>query len=48
MEGVGGQRFFIPGLKIGIIEIVTISEDRLEAKLVSGKGIKKGSTVRRK
>ena len=48
MEGVGGQRFFIPGLKIGIIEIVTISEDRLEAKLVSGKDIKKGSTVRRK
>jgi hypothetical protein len=48
MEGVGGQRFFIPGLKIGVIEIVTITEDRLEAKLVSGEGIKKGSTVRRK
>jgi hypothetical protein len=48
MEGVGGQRFFIPGLKIGIIEVVTIAEDRLEAKLVSGENIKKGSTVRRK
>ena len=48
MEGVGGQRFFIPGLKIGKIEIVTITEDRLEAKLVSGEDIKKGSTVRRK
>ena len=48
MEGVGGQRFFIPGLKIGVIEIVTITEDRLEAKLVSGEDIKKGSTVRRK
>jgi len=48
MEGVGGQRFFIPGLKIGIIEVVAIAEDRLEAKLVSGESIKKGSTVRRK
>ncbi len=48
IEGVGGQRFFIPGLKIGVIEIVTITEDRLEAKLVSGEDIKKGSTVRRK
>ena len=48
MEGVGGQRFFIPGLKIGQIEVVTIAEDRLEAKLVSGEDIKKGSTVRRK
>jgi hypothetical protein len=48
MEGIGGQRFFIPGLKIGEIEIVAITEDRLEAKLVSGENIKKGSTVRRK
>ena len=48
MESVGGQRFFVPGLKIGEIEIVAITEDRLEAKLVSGKDIKKGSTVRRK
>ena len=48
MEGIGGQHFFIPGLKIGEIEIVTITEDKLEAKLVSGENIKKGSTVRRK
>jgi hypothetical protein len=48
MEGIGGQRFFVPGLKIGEIEIVTITQDRLEAKLVSGEDIKKGSTVRRK
>jgi len=48
MEGVGGQHFFIPGLKIGEIEIVAITEDRLEAKVVSGGDIKKGSTVRRK
>jgi urease beta subunit len=48
MEGVGGQHFFVPGLKIGEIEIVAITQDRLEAKLVSGENIKKGSTVRRK
>jgi hypothetical protein len=48
MEGVGDQRFFVPGLKIGEIEIVAITEERLEAKLVSGEDIKKGSTVRRK
>ena len=48
MEGIGGQHFFVPGLKIGEIEIVAITENRLEAKLVSGEDIKKGSTVRRK
>jgi len=48
MEGIGGQHFFVPGLKIGEIEIVAITQDRLEAKLVSGEDIKKGSTVRRK
>ena len=48
MEGIGGQHFFVPGLKIGEIEIVAIAENRLEAKLVSGEGIQEGSTVRRK
>jgi hypothetical protein len=48
MEGIGGQHFFVPGLKIGEIEIVAITENRLIAKLVSGEDIKKGSTVRRK
>jgi hypothetical protein len=48
MEGVAGQRFFIPGLKIGEIKIVSITEDSLEAKLITGEGIKTGSTVQRK
>ena len=48
IEGVGGQRFFTPGLKIGEIEIVTITENQSEAKLVDGDGIITGSTVRRK
>ncbi len=48
IEGIGGQRFFTPGLKIGEVEIVDISENRSAAKLVEGSGIIAGSTVRRK
>ena len=48
IEGVGGQRFFTPGLKIGEIEITAITEDRMTARLVSGEDILRGSTVRRK
>ena len=48
IEGVGGQRFFTPGLQIGEIEIVSIATNTSEARLVSGKNIIKGSTVRRK
>jgi hypothetical protein len=48
IEGIGGQRFFTPGLQIGEIEIVNITPNTSEARLISGKGILKGSTVRRK
>ena len=48
IEGVGGQRFITPGLQIGEIEIVTITANTSEARLISGKNIIKGSTVRRK
>ena len=48
IKGIGGQRFFTPGLKIGEIEIVSITETQSEAKLLKGKGIIEGSTVRRK
>ena len=48
IEGVGGQRFITPGLQIGEIEIVNITANTSEARLVSGKNIIKGSTVRRK
>lgn len=48
IEGIGGQRFFTPGLKIGEIEIVAITENKTEARLVAGEGIVVGSTVRRK
>ena len=48
IEGVGGQRFFTPGLQIGEIEIVNITRNTSEGRLISGKDILKGSTVRRK
>jgi len=48
IEGIGGQRFFTPGLKIGEIQIMAITENQTEAKLVEGDGIKVGGTVRRK
>ena len=48
IEGVGGQRFITPGLKIGEVEIVTITKNTSEARQISGKDIIKGSTVRRK
>ena len=48
IEGLGGQRFITPGLKIGEIEIVSITENKSEARLIEGNGIIAGSTVRRK
>jgi hypothetical protein len=48
IEGVGGQRFITPGLKIGEIEIANITPNKSEARLISGKDIPTGSTVRRK
>jgi len=48
IEGIGGQRFFTPGLKIGEIQIMAITENQTEAQLIEGDGIRAGSTVRRK
>ncbi len=48
IKGVGGQRFFIPGLKTGELKIVAISENSAQAERVSGEQIKAGSTVRKK
>ena len=48
IEGIGGHRFFTPGLQIGEIEIVSITPNTSEARLISGKDIQVGSTVRRK
>jgi hypothetical protein len=48
IEGAGGQRFYVPGLKSGEIEISVLTENEAEATLVSGDSIQPGSTVRRK
>ena len=48
IKGVGGQRFFMPGLKTGEIKIMTISENSAQAERLSGEQIKAGSTVRKK
>jgi len=48
IKGVGGQRFFLPGPKIGEIKIVAVSENSAQAERLSGENIKAGSTVRKK
>jgi len=45
-EGKDSQKFLIPGPKIGEIKITALYPDRAEATLISGKGIKVGSTVK--
>ena len=47
-QGAQGQRFFVPGLKTGEIEITAVSADKAEAVVVSGDKIKPGSSVRPK
>ena len=48
ISGIGGHRFFIPGLKTGEIKITSVNPKSAEAKIVSGSDIKPGSTVRLK
>ena len=45
-QGAQGQRFFVPGLKTGEVEITAVSADKAEAVVVSGDKIKPGSSVR--
>jgi len=47
-QGAQGQRFFVPGLKTGEVEITAVSADKAEAVVVSGDKIKPGSSVRLK
>jgi hypothetical protein len=47
-KGAGGQRFFIPGLKIGEIKVTTVHPDTAEAVLVSGHDIRAGFSIRTK
>ncbi len=47
-QGAQGQRFFVPGLKTGEVEITAVSADKAEAVVVSGDKIKPDSSVRPK
>lgn len=47
-EGKDGQKFFIPGPKIGEIKITALYPDKAEASIISGKSIKAGNTVKTK
>ena len=44
-DGSAGQRFFVPGLKIGEIKVTTVFADRAEAIKVSGENIVEGSFI---
>ncbi|MDD2390529.1 MAG: hypothetical protein PHP23_12465 [Desulfobacterales bacterium] len=44
-EGVGAQRFFMPGKKLGQLRITRVFEDRAEAELASGDNVREGCTV---
>jgi hypothetical protein len=46
--GAQGQRFLVPGLKTGEVEITAVSADKAEAVIVSGDQINPGSSVRLK
>jgi len=46
ISGVDGQRYIVPGLKIGEIKVKNVSPDRSEAELVSGHDIQEGSILR--
>lgn len=47
-QGAQGQRFILPGLKTGEVEITAVSADKAEAVVVSGDPIKPDSSVRLK
>ncbi len=47
-QGAQGQRFFVPGLKTGEVEITAVSADKAEVVVVSGDPIKPDSSVRLK
>ncbi len=45
IQGFEGQRFFVPGIKTGEIKIITVSPDKSEAVLLTGKNIVPGCSI---
>ncbi len=48
ITGVNGQRYIVPGLKIGEVKVQTVYPDRSEAEAVLGDDIQEGSILREK
>lgn len=48
IDGVFGQKFFLPGLKVGEIEVSAVHDNHSEAVVVSGDGIRAGFTAKLK
>ena len=48
IQGVDDVHFFVPGLKVGEIEVTAVFTDRVEARVLSGKVIWAGSPVKLK
>ena len=48
IDGTQGQRFFLPGMKSGELQILSVTPTRSQARIVSGETIKPGSIVKPK
>lgn len=46
LKGISGQRYIVPGQKIGEIKITEVEADKARAVIVTNRGIKPGSSVR--
>jgi len=46
ISGAGGQKFFMPGQKIGTVKITDVSRDKAEAVILTGSDIKAGSVIK--
>lgn len=48
IEGINGQKYFLPGLKTAEIKVTAVFTDRSEAVVISGEGIKAGFSAKLK
>ena len=46
LDGVGGQRFFVPGKPSGQIRLIGITPERAEAEIIAGAVVLEGNSVR--
>jgi lipopolysaccharide export system protein LptA len=46
IQGAGGHRFIVPGLKTGSVLVTEVRQNSADAILIAGDGIREGSTVK--